>query len=147
MPNQLVTLSVLSNWQKKAFQTIEKKTELKLQISMNCDMTCLQKRMCLEIDCLQLFHSLECAPLYNLLSPIGNRLQMEGLKFREWFILNSSAPNPIVELTRYKCKRDSKTNLSSCKYANLVCNIQICVNVKLMKWRLREHKPLQIIRK
>ena len=62
-----------------------------------------------------------CVPLLNLPSPIGNGLQMEGLKFCEEFMLNSSAPDAIVEFTRYKCKKGSKTNSSSCKRADLMC--------------------------
>ena len=54
-------------------------------------------------------------------SPIGNGLQMEGLKLCEEFILNSPVPDAIVELTRYKCKKGCKTNSSSCKRVNLVC--------------------------
>ena len=60
-------------------------------------------------------------PVLNLSSSIGNGLQMEGLKFCEEFMLNSSVPDAIVELTRYRCKKGCKKNSSSCKRANLVC--------------------------
>ena len=36
-------------------------------------------------------------------------------------MLNSSAPDAIVEFTRYKCKKGSKTNSYSCNRANLMC--------------------------
>ena len=36
-------------------------------------------------------------------------------------MLNSSAPDAIIEFTRYKCKKGSKKNSSFCKRANLVC--------------------------
>ena len=62
-----------------------------------------------------------CVPVLNLPSPIENGLQMEGLKFCEEFMLNSSAPDAIIEFTRYKCKKGSKTNSSSCKRADLMC--------------------------
>ena len=51
------------------------------------------------------------------------------LTFCEKFVLNSSVPDSIVELTRYECKKGCKTNSSSCKRANVVfidpcsCNI------------------------
>ena len=53
-----------------------------------------------------------CVPVLDLPSPIRNRLQVEGLKFCEEFILNSSAPDAIVELTRHKWKKGCKTNSS-----------------------------------
>ena len=66
----------------------------------------------------------------NLASPIGNGLQMERLKFCEEFMLNSSAPDAIVEFTRYKCKKGNKTNSSSCKRANLMCTDLYSCNIK-----------------
>ena len=70
-----------------------------------------------------------CMLVLNLPSPIGNGLQMEGLKFCEEFMLNSSAPDAIVEFTRYKCKKGSKTNSSSCKRANLMCTDSYSCNI------------------
>ena len=111
---------------------------------MNCNMKHLQKRMCLEIHCHQLglliFHPRRgnyqtfisksgCVPVLNLPSPIGNGLQMEGSKFCEEFTLNSSAPDAIVEFTRYKCKKGSKTNSSSCKRTNLMCTDLYSCNI------------------
>ena len=49
-------------------------------------------------------------PALNLPSSVGNGLQVEGLNFCKEFILNSSVPDAIVELTRYKCKNGCKTN-------------------------------------
>ena len=57
-------------------------------------------------------------PVLNLPSPIGNGLQMEGLKFCEEFILTSSVPDAIVELTRDKCKKGNLVCTDSCS-----CNI------------------------
>ena len=70
-----------------------------------------------------------CMLVLNLPSPIGNGLQMEGLKFCEEFMLNSSAPDAIVEFTRYKCKKGCKTNSSFCKRANLVCKDLCSCNI------------------
>ena len=70
-----------------------------------------------------------CMLVLNLPSPIGNGLQMEGLKFCEEFMLNSSAPDAIVEFTRYKCKKGSKTNSSSCKCANIMCTDSYSCNI------------------
>ena len=70
-----------------------------------------------------------CVPVLNLPSSIGNQLQMEGLKFCEKFMINSSVPNAIAELTRFKCKKGSKTNSSSCKRANLVCTDSCSCNI------------------
>ena len=70
-----------------------------------------------------------CVPVLNLPSPIGNRLQMKGLKFYEEFMLNSSVPDAIVELTRYKCKKGCKTNSSFWKRANLVCRYSCLCNI------------------
>ena len=70
-----------------------------------------------------------CVPVLNLPSPIENGLQMEGLKFCEEFMLNSSAPDAIVEFTRYKCKKGSKINSSSCKRANLMCTDSYSCNI------------------
>ena len=49
-------------------------------------------------------------PVLTLPLPIGNGLQMEGLKFCKEFILNPSVPDTIVQLTRCKCKKGCKTN-------------------------------------
>ena len=54
---------------------------------------------------------------------------MEGLKFCEEFLLNSSASDVIVEFTRYKCKKSSKTNSSSGKRANLMCTDLYSCNI------------------
>ena len=59
-----------------------------------------------------------CVPVLNPPSPIGNGLQMEGLKFCKEFILYSSVPDAVVELMRYKCKTGCKTNSASYKFAN-----------------------------
>ena len=49
-------------------------------------------------------------PALNLPSSVGNGLQVVGLNFCKEFILNSSVPDAIVDLTRYKCKNRCKTN-------------------------------------
>ena len=79
-------------------------------------------------------------PILNLPSSIGNVLQIEGLRFCQKFILNSSTLDAIVELTRYKWKKGCKKSSSSCKRANLVyadlcsCNINDdCENTNYYK--------------
>ena len=54
-----------------------------------------------------------CVPVLNLPSPNGNVLQMEGLKFYEELISNSSVPDALIEMTRHKCKKVCKINSSS----------------------------------
>ena len=64
-----------------------------------------------------------CAPALNLPSPIGNGLQMEGLKFCEEFILNLSVPDAIVELTRYWHLEDKAKRVA--KQIHLLANVHI----------------------
>ena len=67
-------------------------------------------------------------PVLNLQSPTGNGWQMEDGKFCEEFMLNSSVPNAIIELTRGKCKKGCKTNSCSCKQT-LVCTDSCSCNI------------------
>ena len=113
-----------------------------LQVSINCDMKYLQKEWrliptnfgCFSFSFAQsqlwnIYLEVTCVPVLNLPSSTGNQLQMEGLKFCEKFMINSSVPNAIAELTRFKCKKGSKTNSSSCKRANLVCTDSCSCNI------------------
>ena len=70
-----------------------------------------------------------CVPVFNLPSPNGNVLQMEGLKFSEELISNSPLPDALVEMTRHKCKKVCKTNSSSWKRANLMCTDSCSCNI------------------